>query len=134
MKSLFFIALVGCAGKEGVEPKNEVLDGALTSYEQIAPLTKLSAYQGAAHAGSGAAANSVSTFYMKADKSGNEEFYWLMISAENGDPVGQYNLAMKYLDRSSKFHSKIRAKFWLEKAAKLGDKKSNEALDKLNQK
>lgn len=60
----------------------------------------------------------------------NKYIYWLNISAENGDPEAQYELA-NILGLNDKY-SKDRALFWLKKSAMGGDKRAVEALNRLH--
>jgi TPR repeat protein len=56
--------------------------------------------------------------------------YWDQIAAENGDPISQRNLAIAMLVYSSDPQDQIRGVFWLEKAAKAGEKGAAEDLEK----
>lgn len=122
----------GCAQQKQQDDYYSQWDGRnLTDFEQIAPYEQLAAYKSAAYSGSGPAANALSVFYMKADKTGNQEIYWNAISAENGDPVGQFNLAQSYLDKNGRHYSPHRAKFWLIKASDQGDTEAKKMLAEL---
>jgi TPR repeat protein len=98
------------------------------NFSELPTANQLRAFERAAYEGSGAAANSLSTFYMKADKSGQLERYWTGIAAQNGDPVGEYNLAHYYLDRQSPHKSIERARFWLKKSAAMGNQMAKARL------
>lgn len=50
------------------------------------------------------------------------------LAAENGDPVGQYNAGMSYMDPTQDRYAPGRARFWLEKAASQGDKLAKDRL------
>ncbi|KQZ56524.1 hypothetical protein ASD53_13350 [Lysobacter sp. Root559] len=78
-------------------------------FSQMPHYEELPVYKAAAYAGSGEAANALATFYMKADKSGQLQFYY---------PVGQYNAGMSYMDPTQDRYAPGRARFWLEKAAR----------------
>lgn len=97
-------------------------------FRELPKFDQLESYRRAAYRGSGPAANSLATYYMKADTSGRLERYWTAISAENGDPVGEYNLAYYYLDLSSPYPSVDRAKFWLRRSAEKGNKMAQRRL------
>lgn len=100
-------------------------------FSQMPRAEELPVYKAAAYAGSGEAANALATFYMKADKSGQLQFYWTLVAAENGDPVGQYNAALSYLDPVQDRYAPGRARFWLEKAASQGDAQAKDRLSEL---
>lgn len=97
-------------------------------FSQMPRAEELPVYKAAAYAGSGEAANALATFYMKADKSGQLQFYWTLVAAENGDPVGQYNAALSYMDSTQGRHAPGRARFWLGKAASQGHALAKERL------
>jgi hypothetical protein len=59
-----------------------------------------------------------------------EEHRWVVVGAENGDPVAQYNL-YKDLVNSDDDLDKRRAEFWLSKAAASGDKNAKDELKDL---
>jgi TPR repeat protein len=56
--------------------------------------------------------------------------YWDQIAAENGDPISQRNLAITMLVYSSDPQDQLRGVFWLEKAAKSGEKGAEEDLER----
>lgn len=60
----------------------------------------------------------------------NKGFYWLTIAAENGHPIGQYNLASDLLEEENSTNQ-LRARFWLKKAALAGDKEAVNLLKKI---
>lgn len=99
---------------------------------QMPQYEDLEVYKAAAYSGSGQAANALATFYMKADKTGKLEFYWTLVAAENGDPVGQYNAGLMYMDPSSGAKSLGRARFWLGKAAAQGHDRASKRLIEIN--
>jgi TPR repeat protein len=100
-------------------------------FSQMPRAEELPVYKAAAYAGSGEAANALATFYMKADKSGQLQFYWTLVAAENGDPVGQYNAGLSYLDPAQDRYAPGRARFWLEKAASQGETQAKDRLSEL---
>lgn len=117
------VALTGCTGSKGMEDRNYMLEWngePLKTIEQMPRYEDLPSYKAAAYAGSGKAANSLSAFYMKLDSSGVQSQYWNQIAAENGDPVGQANLAEGYLDPTQSTYSPHRAIFWLRRSADQG--------------
>lgn len=68
-----------------------------------------------------------------AKKNSDRELYWTRIAAENGHAVSQYNLAYEYwANGAGSEQDKIRAKFWLRKAADGGDPLAAATLEKLN--
>lgn len=63
----------------------------------------------------------------------DETLYWTRIAAENGHTVSQYNLAFEYWAHGAgSERDKIRAKFWLGKAAEGGDALAAAKLERLN--
>lgn len=91
-----------------------------SEFEQIPTLEMVPAYKAAAYAGSGIAANALSTYYLKSDRTGEQDLYWRTISAENGDPVGQYSLALVHLKQDGPYYSRRRGLYWLQKSASQG--------------
>lgn len=82
-------------------------------------------------------------YYERYKKDFNESSFWLMIAAENGNSVGEYNYWFNLI-RDTDTRNRLRAIFWLKQAAKHGNKmalsllkkvseESGEALDKENQ-
>jgi len=78
--------------------------------------------------GSGEAATKLFLFYGFVALNPTEEHRWVVIGAQNGDPVAQYNL-YKDLIRSDDDLEKQRAEFWLRKAAAAGDKDAKDELE-----
>lgn len=106
--------------------------GAIPSeFEQIPTLEMVPAYKAAAYAGSGPAANALSTYYLKSDRAGEQDLYWRTISAENGDPVGQYSLAMIHLKQDGAYYSQRRGLYWLQKSAAQGHELAKKSLAEL---
>jgi TPR repeat protein len=56
--------------------------------------------------------------------------YWEQISAENGDPISQRNLAIAMLVYSDDPRDHMRGVFWLEKAAAAGTEYAAEELER----
>ena len=77
--------------------------------------------------GSGEAATRLFLFYGFVALNPTEEHRWVVIGAENGDPVAQYNL-YKDLVSSDDDLEKQRAEYWLRKAAAAGDKDAKDEL------
>ncbi|WP_408951390.1 hypothetical protein [Lysobacter sp. Hz 25] len=136
-KIALWLLIAICAPLTGCQkPPKEYRDdwqGQLPSqFEQIPTLEMLPAYKAAAYAGSGPAANALSTYYLKADRTGAQEFYWNSVSAENGDAVGQYNVAMDHLEPNSPYFSQRRAIYWLKISAGQGHSLATRVLADLN--
>ncbi|MHB8068857.1 MAG: hypothetical protein ACYDIC_13285 [Desulfobaccales bacterium] len=76
-------------------------------------------------------------FYELFKKDSKESNFGAVIAAENGDPKGEYNLALT-LDADPDPRNRKRARFWLERAAKSGNKsivkKAAAKLKRINKK
>ncbi len=59
-------------------------------------------------------------FYDRIRQDPNESRFWARISAQNGDPVGQCTFGV-ILNREPDPKSRLRAKFWLKRAAESGN-------------
>jgi len=59
-----------------------------------------------------------------------ESFRWLVVAAEKGHPIAQYNLAMTYAYYKP-YKNNERAKFWFEKAAEKGHEKARKELSNI---
>lgn len=132
--ALFLTSMIvsGCSKIEPEDTELKGWDGSVPrEIVQMPRYEDIPRYKGAAYAGSGAAAIALANFYMKADKSGSLERYWTTIAAENGDPVGQYNLALLMLDKSGPAYSPHRARYWLELSAKQGNTRAAELMASL---
>jgi TPR repeat protein len=70
--------------------------------------------------GDGAAALRLAQYYGFANVNRSEELYWLTISAEDGNPVGQYSLGFELATRERSDRNLARAVFWLRKAKAAG--------------
>jgi TPR repeat protein len=95
------------------------------------PVNELPRLKALAYSGSVPAALSVMLFYINDDDDERMQCYWASIAAQNGGPVGIYNLARCYETKSFRSHSLIRAKFWYQKGALLGDKNSRKRIQTL---
>lgn len=85
--------------------------------------------------GSSQASLSLAKDYMKRDQT-VEAMYWLGIAAQNGHADGMYMLGSKLYNEpyiADPVGSKIRGKFWLEKAAKNGSKYAALLLEKIKE-
>lgn len=86
--------------------------------------------------GDGKSALKLALFYGAVRHDRDQQLYWTTISAENGDPVGMNNLAYLILHESGAAVRKggtreIRARFWLERAARAGNASSAEELKRM---
>lgn len=77
--------------------------------------------------GSSDAATKIALFYGFVALNPVEEHRWVVIAAENGDPVAQYNAYQDFMNYGTEL-DKERAMFWLRKSAGAGDKYAQEAL------
>lgn len=80
--------------------------------------------------GSSEAATKLFLFYGFVALNPTEEHRWVIIGAENGDPVAQYNLYQDLVNSDDDLE-KRRAEFWLRKAAAAGDKDAKGELKNL---
>ncbi|MGN6480310.1 hypothetical protein [Luteibacter sp.] len=80
--------------------------------------------------GSVEAATKLFLFYGFVALNPTEEHRWVVVGAENGDPVAQYNL-YKDLVNSDDDLDKWRAEFWLRKSAAAGDSRAKSELENL---
>lgn len=69
-------------------------------------------------------------FYELEQKDPVESFYWARISAQNGDPMGQYEFGIM-LSKDSDPKSRQRARFWLKKSAENGNEQAEHFLKSL---
>ena len=71
-------------------------------------------------------------FYELYKRDSIEGNFWAVVAAENGNPVGQYNLALR-LNADPDPRNRKRARFWLERAANNKDKGiAEKAVKELN--
>lgn len=78
--------------------------------------------------GSGDAALRLATFYGFVKMNSDQQRYWEQIAAENGNTVAMYNYALLLMQGTNK-NDKVRAHFWMKKAASCGDKTAKEYLE-----
>jgi TPR repeat protein len=82
-------------------------------------------------AGSGIAAFRLFDYYEIVNVDGMKSLYWATISAENGYPGGMYALGFK-LAKERDNNSRIRARYWLEKAKVNGERLADDILKRLD--
>ncbi|WP_395789244.1 hypothetical protein [Aquimonas sp.] len=58
--------------------------------------------------------------------------YWMLIAAENGHPIAQYNVWYEY-NRSDSAQLKLRSMYWLRRSAESGNRLAQEQLRALEQ-
>ena len=80
--------------------------------------------------GSAEAAERLCDFYDFIRNDYAESMFWAQIAAENGGHINEYNYGFM-LRGDPNPRNQQRARFWLERAAKNGDKKAEELLKKL---
>ena len=83
----------------------------------IIPEAEIPKLQDEALGGSGAAAYRLAQYYSFAVFDHGLGLHWMKVAAENGDVRGVYGLGMT-LSKSSDRQDRLRAKYWLEKAAR----------------
>ncbi|UOF15684.1 hypothetical protein IEQ11_03165 [Lysobacter capsici] len=82
-------------------------------------------------AGGGREAVRLAAWYMKFPSGPDTFEYWSVIAAENGNDVGQYNVGMLYLKKPLPGYWGARAKYWLERSARQGNKSAQAELERL---
>lgn len=117
--------------KAGMEvprgPRKDCYTGACLTVSQLSLM---------AHAGDIKAARELADIYSVYGAVDEEKWlYWETIGAENGSVVAQYNLASLLLNEMSNKvpDSKVRAMFWLRKAAAKGDEDAKGLLTEVLQ-
>lgn len=83
-------------------------------------------FRDVAYSGSELAANSIAVYVAPKDRC-----YWYAISAENGNPEGELNLAKCHADKESWMYSPHRVEFWLKRAANHGNEDAGRMLKAL---
>ena len=96
------------------------------------PLDKarMRSLQDEALAGSAEAALSLFFYHKDPSLDPEKSFYWGRISAQSGDPVGQYEFGV-LLSRDVDPRNRRRARFWLKKAAENGNEEAENFLKTL---
>jgi TPR repeat protein len=79
--------------------------------------------------GSGKAAIRLANYYVMIVNDLNKQAYWARIAAENDDPNGWYYYGF-ILSDSKDANDKVRAHYWLVKAAKAGVEEARKVLKK----
>lgn len=128
--SLLCVALLGlviftgaaAAGRATDEPINLNRSLVLTERQRLV-------FEEQVMRGSAEAALKVALFYGFVALNPIEERRWTEISAENGDPVSQYNFYHDLIESDSTF-DRARAIFWLRKAASV-DAEARKELDRI---
>lgn len=80
--------------------------------------------------GSPDAALRLHLYYEVAHVDLKKSLFWARIAAENGSPVGQYDLGLK-LQNNPDSRSRKRGNFWLKRAAENGHERALELINKL---
>jgi TPR repeat protein len=92
------------------------------------PMAERPKLEAKALAGDGDAAIKLATFYELIPMSDKDGTYWYTIAAEDGSPVGEYNLGFM-LSNGGRDYNNMRAIFWLNKAKADGVKEAAVLLD-----
>lgn len=66
-------------------------------------------------------------------KDHSKSLYWVRIAAQNGHPQGEYNYGLKLKDDPDP-KNRLRAGFWLQRAAKQGVKEAEALLKEISEK
>jgi TPR repeat protein len=80
--------------------------------------------------GSAEAASRLSDHYGFVRFDHAEDMYWAQIAAENGGTINEYNYGLM-LKEDDDPKMRLRARFWLERAARAGDKEAAELLRRM---
>ena len=80
--------------------------------------------------GSAEAAKRLCDFYDFVRMDRVKSMFWAQIAAENGGRINEYNYGFM-LHEDSNPNNQQRARFWLERAARAGDKEAEELLKEL---
>ena len=80
--------------------------------------------------GSGESAFRLSLYYDVYKRDLKEATFWTMIAAENGHRMGEYNYGFR-LNEESDPRERMRAEFWLKRAAAKGVKEAKDLLKEL---
>ena len=96
----------------------------------IIPEPDLPKLEADALSGSQEAAFRLYLFYEFVRLDPKQSLFWVTISAENGHPVGQYNLGVK-LTNDKDLRNRQRALFWLRRSADQGNQRAVELLHQL---
>ena len=83
--------------------------------------------------GSPDAAFKLYQFYEFVQLDAKESLYWITISAENGHPIGQHNLAYMLMDDPD-LNSRLRARYWAKQSVRNGNKDALELLKEIDNK
>lgn len=119
---LAMFLLAGCLSGETPLMANKSLE---------IPAEKIEAFELEALSGSGSAALKLSNHYDAVVLDSTKGTYWATISAENDYSGGMYALGFKLAHKRDE-KSRIRARYWLEKAARNGEPLANEILRELD--
>lgn len=108
-----------------------LIDTPLALDESFAiPVSKMASVEAAALEGDGASALAVSRhFSMGLNTDKEKARYWLLIAAENGNDIAQYNLWF-HDHESDDPRKRKRALFWLEQARANGNERAVDELKK----
>lgn len=126
---LFLVSIVLLAACSNTQVTNEALNKTRVEMQIVdtnRPLSKedVDLLQKQAAQGSGASAYKLSMYYMTTKQNAAEHRYWLIVSAENGFPIGMYSLGICLRNGVFKSNDKeidrIRGQFWIERARDAG--------------
>ena len=95
------------------------------------PEEQIEATKEEALSGSGPAAFKLFDYYEIVSVDRAKSLYWATIAAENDYPPGMYSLGFKLAKENDRL-SRIRARYWLEKAKKNGEPLAGDILKELD--
>jgi TPR repeat protein len=123
LAAVFALALLtGCLGGETPLMANKGLE---------VPAEKIEAFELEALSGSGSVALKLSNHYDAVALDSAKGLYWATVSAENDYSGGMYALGFKLAQKRDE-KSRIRARYWLEKAARNGESLAEGILRELD--
>jgi len=94
--------------------------------------SELPALKNSAMMGSGEDAVRLASWYLKFPQGDDTHLKWTNIAAENGNPIGQFNLALRLLENKNDPLAVTRARYWLLASAVQGSILAREELQELD--
>ncbi|HXH11320.1 MAG TPA: hypothetical protein VNP04_16355 [Alphaproteobacteria bacterium] len=128
--ALVMVALVGCSSN--MAGTHSQVFYILGVHSLIIPEAELPSLKHEALKGSPDAAFRLSLYYESVRLDFKEGLFWTQIAAENGHPSGQYNYGFR-LRNDPDPRNRLRARFWLERAAENGVSLAVDLLKELSE-
>ena len=130
ISSVLFLTVLSC-GAYSAQP-DTAKSVSTHDYVVLPKPEQLPSLRVQAMAGSPVAALQLALWYMKFPQGIYNKEYWNHIAAENGSMVGQYNFGLLLLSDKSDPLNKVRARYWLTKAASQGSELAKAQIALLN--